>query len=218
LKKIEEMLSTETGAAYTKKERLTLAREKEKLERSLCGIRDMGGVPDLVFVIDTNKEEIAIKEAKRLNIPVAAIVDTNSNPDGIVFPIPGNDDAGRAITLYCDLVAKAAIDGISRAQGQAGVDLGAAEKPIIEDLPAEKTEWEGFEPLPGPVGAPDDLKKLHGVSPAIEKQLNDLGFFHYTQVAALGAKDAHHLGETVGLPGRIETWVAEAKALSAETE
>ncbi len=91
---------------------------------------------------------------------------------------------GRAITLYCDLVAKAAIDGISRAQGQAGVDLGAAEKPIIEELPAEKTEWEGFEPLPGPVGAPDDLKKLHGVSPAIEKQLNDLGFFHYSQVAA----------------------------------
>jgi len=89
LKKIEEMLSTETGAAYTKKERLTLAREKEKLERSLGGIRDMGGVPDLVFVIDTNKEDIAIKEAKRLNIPVAAIVDTNSNPDGIVFPIPG---------------------------------------------------------------------------------------------------------------------------------
>ena len=171
----------------------------------------MGGVPDLVFVIDTNKEEIAIKEAKRLNIPVAAIVDTNSNPDGIVFPIPGNDDAGRAITLYCDLVAKAAIDGISRAQGQAGVDLGAAEKPILEELPAEKTEWESFEPLPGPIGAPDDLKKLHGVSPAIEKQLNDLGFFHYSQVAALVAKDAHHLGETVGLPGRIETWIAEAK-------
>ena len=218
LKKIEEMLSTETGAAYTKKERLTLAREKEKLERSLGGIRDMGGVPDLIFVIDTNKEEIAIKEAKRLNIPVAAIVDTNSDPDGIVFPIPGNDDAGRAITLYCDLIAKAAIDGISRAQGEAGADLGAAEKPIVEELPAEKAEWEGFEPLPGPVGAPDDLKKLHGVSPAIEKQLNDLGFFHYSQVAALGKKDAHHLGETVGLPGRIETWVAEAKALSAETE
>ena len=218
LKKIEEMLSSEAASGYTKKERLTLAREKEKLERALGGIRDMGGIPDLVFVIDTNKEDIAIKEAKRLNIPVAAVVDTNSDPDGIVFPIPGNDDAGRAITLYCDLMAKAAIDGISRAQGQAGVDLGAAEKPILEELPAEKAEWEKFEPLPGPIGAPDDLKKLHGVSPAIEKQLNDLGFFHYSQVASLGAKDAHHLGETVGLPGRIETWIAEAKALSAETE
>jgi len=218
LKKIEEMLTSEAAGAYTKKERLTLAREKEKLERSLGGIRDMGGVPDLVFVIDTNKEDIAIKEAKRLNIPVAAVVDTNSDPDGIVYPIPGNDDAGRAITLYCDLIAKAAIDGISRAQGEAGVDIGAAERPIVEELPAEKTEWEAFEPLPGPIGAPDDLKKLHGVSPAIEKQLNDLGFFHHSQVAGLKAKDAHHLGETVGLPGRIETWIAEAKALSAEQE
>jgi small subunit ribosomal protein S2 len=218
LKKIEEMLSTETGAAYTKKERLNLSREKEKLERSLGGIRDMGGVPDLVFVIDTNKEDIAIKEARRLNIPVAAIVDTNSDPDGIVFPIPGNDDAGRAITLYCDLFSKAVIDGISRAQGASGVDVGALEKPVVEELPQEKAEWEAFEPLPGPRGAPDDLKKLHGVSPQIEKQLNDLGFFHYTQVAGLNAKDAHHLGETVGLPGRIETWVSEAKALSADTE
>jgi small subunit ribosomal protein S2 len=218
LKKIEEMLTSEAAGGYTKKERLTLAREKEKLERSLGGIRDMGGVPDLVFVIDTNKEDIAIKEARRLNIPVAAIVDTNSDPDGIVFPIPGNDDAGRAITLYCDLIARAVIDGISRAQGQSGVDVGALEKPVVEELPQEKAEWESFEPLPGPRGAPDDLKKLHGVSPVIEKQLNDLGFFHYTQVAALGKKDAHHLGETVGLPGRIETWVSEAKALSADTE
>src|SRR3970040_2593725 len=94
----------------------------------------MGGVPDLLFVIDTNKEDIAIKEAKRLNIPVAAIVDTNSNPDGITFPIPGNDDAGRAIVLYCDLVAKAAIDGISRAQGEAGGDLGAGQKTPIEPI------------------------------------------------------------------------------------
>lgn len=219
LKKIEEMLSTETGAAYTKKERLNLSREKAKLERSLGGIRDMGGIPDLVFVIDTNKEDIAIKEARRLNIPVAAIVDSNSDPDGIVYPIPGNDDAGRAITLYCDLMAKAVIDGISRAQGELGIDTGAAEAPVVEELPQEeKTEWENFEPLPGPRGAPDDLKKLHGVSPAIEKQLTDLGFFHYSQIAGLGAKDAHHLGEAVGLPGRVDTWISEAKALSAETE
>jgi small subunit ribosomal protein S2 len=218
LKKIEEMLSSEAAGGYTKKERLTLAREKEKLERSLGGIRDMGGVPDLVFVIDTNKEDIAIKEARRLGIPVAAIVDTNSDPDGIVFPIPGNDDAGRAITLYCDLMAKAVIDGISRAQGEAGIDLGAAEKPPVEELPQEKAEWESFEPLPGPRGAPDDLKKLHGVSPMIEKKLNDLGFFHYTQVAGLNANDARHLGELVGLPGRIETWLSESKALSADTE
>jgi len=218
LKKIEEMLASEAAGGYTKKERLTLAREKEKLERSLGGIRDMGGVPDLVFIIDTNKEDIAIKEARRLGIPVAAIVDTNSDPDGIAFPIPGNDDAGRAITLYCDLMSKAVIDGISRAQGESGVDLGAMEKPPVEELPQETAEWESFEPLPGPRGAPDDLKKLHGVSPVIEKKLNDLGFFHYSQLAGLGKKDAHHLGETVGLPGRIDTWVSEAKALSADTE
>src|SRR5438270_137421 len=108
-------------------------REKEKLDRALGGIRDMGGLPDLMFVIDTNKEDIAISEARRLGIPVAAVVDTNSNPDGINFPVPGNDDAARAITLYCDLVAKAAIDGISRAQGELGVDLGAAEKPVLEE-------------------------------------------------------------------------------------
>jgi small subunit ribosomal protein S2 len=118
----------------TKKERLSLTREREKLERSLGGIKDMGGVPDLLFVIDTNKEAIAIAEARRLNIPIAAVVDTNSDPDGITLPIPGNDDAGRAVALYCDLIARAAIDGISRGQSDSGVDVGAAEE--IPDEPA----------------------------------------------------------------------------------
>ncbi len=118
----------------TKKERLSLTREREKLERSLGGIKDMGGVPDLLFVIDTNKEAIAISEARRLNIPIAAVVDTNCDPDGITLPIPGNDDAGRAVALYCELVARAALDGISRAQGDAGIDVGAA-----EELPEEPT-------------------------------------------------------------------------------
>lgn len=217
LKQIEEMLASETGTHYTKKERLTLSREKEKLERSLGGIRDMGGVPDLIFVIDTNKEDIAIKEARRLGIPVAAVIDTNCNPEGITFPIPGNDDAGRAIALYTDLIARAAIDGISRAQGEMGVDVGAAIKPIVEETLAPEPEW-AFEQLPGPRGAPDDLKKLTGVSPEVEKQLQDLGIFHYWQIASLGEKDAHHIGETVGLPGRVEGWIAQAKALTAETE
>ena len=132
LRKLDEMLSSGEAGGYTKKERLTMQRERDKLDRSLGGIKDMGGVPDLLFVIDTNKEDIAIKEARRLNIPVAAIVDTNCDPDGITFVVPGNDDASRAVSLYCDLVAKAAIDGISRAQGEMGVDIGAAEKPIVE--------------------------------------------------------------------------------------
>src|SRR6188508_482911 len=105
LRKVDETL--DGGAqGLTKKERLMLGREKDKLEKALGGIKDMGGVPDLLFVIDTNKEQLAIKEAQRLGIPVAAIVDTNSNPDGITYVVPANDDAGRAIALYCDLIAR----------------------------------------------------------------------------------------------------------------
>src|SRR5664280_405974 len=135
LRKLDEMLASGDTGGYTKKERLTMQRERDKLDRSLGGIKDMGGVPDLLFVIDTNKEDIAIKEAQRLGIPVAAIVDTNCDPKGITFPVPGNDDAARAVTLYCDLIARAALDGISRSQGEHGVDIGAAEKPIMEPLP-----------------------------------------------------------------------------------
>jgi small subunit ribosomal protein S2 len=216
LRKLDEMLSSNEAIGYTKKERLDLTRERDKLNRSLGGIKDMGGVPDLLFIIDTNKEDIAISEARRLNIPVAAIVDTNCNPDGITFVVPGNDDAARAITLYCDLIAKAALDGISRAQGGMGVDLGAAEKPIVEDLPKPAEVGLGFEPLPGPRGVADDLKKLTGVSPAIEKKLNDLGLFHYQQIADLSPEAAHNVGEEVGLPGRVQGWVAKAKELTAE--
>ena len=129
LRTLDEMLSSNEAQGYTKKERLTLQRERDKLDRALGGIKDMGGLPDLVFVIDTNKEDIAIKEARRLNVPVAAVVDTNCDPDGITYVVPGNDDASRAITLYCDLVASAAIDGISRAQGAHGVDVGAQAEP-----------------------------------------------------------------------------------------
>ncbi|GGF83827.1 30S ribosomal protein S2 [Azorhizobium oxalatiphilum] len=218
LKKLEEMLAGgEQGGGYTKKERLTLSREKEKLERALGGIRDMGGLPDLLFVIDTNKEDIAVKEAQRLGIPVAAILDTNSDPDGIAFPVPGNDDAGRAIQLYCDLVARAAIDGIGRGQSDLGVDLGEVEAPA-EDLPASDSVWVAFEPLSGPRGVADDLKKLTGVSPEIEQKLNEIGVFHFSQLADIAAADAVRIGEEVGLPGRVDGWVAQAKEFSAEAE
>ena len=220
LRKLDEMLTSNEAGGYTKKERLTMQRERDKLDRSLGGIKDMGGIPDLIFVIDTNKEDIAIKEARRLNIPVAAIVDTNCDPDGINFVVPGNDDASRAVSLYCDLIAKAAIDGISRAQGELGVDIGAQEKPVVaEPVPAAPAAADlGFEQLPGPRGAADDLKKLPGVSGAIEKQLNDLGIFHYSQIAAFSPTAAHNVGEEVGLPGRVDGWIAKAKELTAETE
>jgi small subunit ribosomal protein S2 len=217
LRKLDEMLASGEAQGYTKKERLTLTRERDKLNRALGGIKDMGGLPDLLFVIDTNKEDIAIKEARRLNIPVAAVVDTNCNPDGITYVVPGNDDAGRAITLYCDLISKAAIDGIGRAQGEMGIDVGAAAEPVVEEVPApEKTL--GFEALSGPRGVADDLKKLTGVSGAIEKKLNDLGIFHYWQIAGLDAAAAHNVGEEVGLPGRVGGWVTQAKTLTAEAE
>jgi small subunit ribosomal protein S2 len=217
LRKLDELLSAGEAQGYTKKERLTLTRERDKLDRALGGIKDMGGLPDLVFVIDTNKEDIAIQEAHRLNIPVAAVVDTNCDPDGITYVVPGNDDAGRAISLYCDLIAKAAIDGISRAQGDLGIDMGAAEEPLGEELPEEKTaDGAGFEPLSGPRGVADDLKKLSGVSPTVEKKLNDMGIFHYWQIAGLGQDAAHNVGEGVGLPGRIDKWIAQARELGGE--
>src|SRR5262250_40877 len=150
LRKLDDMLSSGEAQGYTKKERLTLQRERDKLNRALGGIKDMGGLPDLLFVIDTNKEDIAIKEARRLNLPVAAVVDTNCDPDGITFVVPGNDDASRALTLYCDLISKAAIDGLSRAQGEAGIDVGAAAEPIAEELAPALENKLGFEQLSGP--------------------------------------------------------------------
>jgi small subunit ribosomal protein S2 len=215
LRKLDEMLSSGAAQGYTKKERLTLQRERDKLDRALGGIKDMGGLPDLLFVIDTNKEDIAIKEARRLGLPVAAIVDTNCDPNGINYVVPGNDDASRAITLYCDLVAKAAIDGISRAQGELGIDTGAAAEPTPEELPAA-VDGPGYEVLSGPRGVADDLKKLHHMSPAIEKKLNDLGIFHFWQIAGLGPEAARQIGEEVGLPGRMDGWISQAKELTAE--
>jgi len=226
LRKLDEQLNT-GGVGLTKKERLVLSRERDKLEKALGGIKDMGGTPDLIFVIDTNKEQLAIKEANRLHIPVAAILDTNCDPDGIQFPVPGNDDAGRAISLYCDLIARAAIDGISRSQGSAGVDLGALEAPVEEALapaPVAATPIEAFEApaevfelLTAPRGAPDDLAKLQGVGPQIVKKLNDAGVFHYWQIAAMTPEDAAKLDADLRFNGRIERdgWVNQARSLLA---
>jgi small subunit ribosomal protein S2 len=221
LRKLDDQLGA-GASGLTKKERLMLSREREKLEKALGGIKDMGGVPDLIFVIDTNKEQLAIKEAARLHIPVAAILDTNCDPDGITFPIPGNDDAGRAIAFYCDLVARAALDGISRSQGSFGVDLGAEEAPVAIDLPpdaevAAETPAEQFELLSAPRGAPDDLAKLTGVGPQIVKKLNDAGVFHYWQIAALTPADSAKLDADLKLNGRIERdgWIETARSLVA---
>lgn len=132
LKTLEEQLTGEVHG-LTKKEILNLTREKDKLELSLGGIRDMGGVPDIMFVIDANKEELAIKEANTLGIPVVAILDSNVSPDGIAFPVPANDDASRAIRLYCEAIAIAATRGGQDRQASRGVDLGAQDVAPVEE-------------------------------------------------------------------------------------
>ena len=130
LRELEGVLEGGDPGGRTKKELLQLTRERDKLELSLGGIKDMGGIPDLMFVIDTNKEAIAIQEARKLNIPVVAILDTNCDPQGITYPIPGNDDAARALQLYCDLVADSVLDGLTEGQAAMGVDIGASVTPV----------------------------------------------------------------------------------------
>ena len=137
LKQIDEVMAS-GGEGLTKKERLGMEREQAKLQASLGGIREMGGLPDLLFIIDVNKEDLAILEAKKLGIPVVAVVDTNCSPSGVDYVIPGNDDAARAIALYCDLVSRAALDGMSAQMGAAGVDLGALEATPAEELEGEE--------------------------------------------------------------------------------
>jgi small subunit ribosomal protein S2 len=192
-----------------------LTRDRDTLNKSLGGIKEMGGLPDLLFVIDTNKEQIAIAEAKKLGIPIVAVVDTNCDPDGIDFVVPGNDDAGRAITLYCDLVARAAIDGIERGQAGAGKDIGASETPPSEELPVEPGKGE-FKGIDAPRGEADDLKRLPGINGKLEQRLNDAGVYHYWQIADLDAENTEALDRVLNLKGRIvrDGWVAAAKKLS----
>jgi small subunit ribosomal protein S2 len=139
LREMEERVGGDIGG-LTKRELLQLDREREKLERALGGIKEMGGLPDMLFVIDTNKEAIAIQEANKLGIPVVAVIDSNSNPDGVTFPIPGNDDALRAIDTYCDLISGAVLDGLQAEMSAAGIDVGESAEAPVEDLPAEGAE------------------------------------------------------------------------------
>ena len=268
LKTLEEMLD-EGVQGLTKKELLSLTRERDKLERALGGIKDMGGVPDMLFVIDTNKESIAINEAQRLNIPVAAVLDTNCDPAGVTFPIPGNDDAGRAIALYCDLIARAALDGISRSQGEMGIDIGESEEvpveaalddspagagkgesepaageaageatekeaepaPVADAPPTEETTTEAAKPAEDekpeepsklfdtPDGEADDLKKISGVGPVLEKKLHDLGVTRFSQIAAFTEEDIARVDGALNFKGRIERddWISQAKGFAEES-
>ncbi len=144
LRSLEEKLSEE-DLGLTKKELLNLTRDRDKLERALGGIKDMGGLPDVLVVIDTNKEHIAIAEAGTLGIPVVAVLDSNSSPEGVTYPVPGNDDAIRAISLYCDLMAEAVLDGIQQEMVASGTDLGESEEAPAETLPEEPAEAQEVE-------------------------------------------------------------------------
>ncbi len=208
LRQLDDILADPQGRS--KKEILTITREREKLNQSLGGIKDMGGTPDLLVVIDTNKEAIAIQEARKLGIPIVAIVDTNCDPDGIDFPVPGNDDAGRAITLYCDLIARAALDGLERSQGHQGVDVGASTEPPAEDLP--KVAFKGIDAARGEA---DDLKRITGITPKLEQRLNDAGVFHFWQLADLDADHTAALDRLLRLRGQVarESWAVQAKKL-----
>ena len=185
LRQLDDMLGGDTHGR-TKKELLNLTRERDKLNQGLGGIRDMGGLPDLLFVVDTN-----------------------CDPDGIDFPIPGNDDAGRAITLYCDLIARAAIDGLGRSQSSAGIDVGASEAPPEEELP----DVPAFVGIDAPRGEADDLKRISGISPKLEQSLNDLGVYHFWQISDLDANGIAALDGALKLNGRVarDNWVAQAK-------
>jgi small subunit ribosomal protein S2 len=168
LRELEGVLDGGEAGARPKKELLQLTREREKLELSLGGIKDMGGIPDLMFVIDTNKEGIAILEARKLNIPVIAILDTNSDPQGITYPVPGNDDAARALQLYCDLMADSVLDGLTEGQAAMGVDIGASEEPaepVLRTRAAKVKAEAEPEEEPAPAAEPE-LEAAFTAAPA----------------------------------------------------
>ena len=157
LKDLEQQLSEEEATGLTKKELLKLTRRRDKLERALGGIKEMGGRPDILIVIDTNKEAIAVAEAKKLGIPVVGVVDSNSDPDAIKHPVPGNDDAMRAISFYCELFAGAVIDGLQKELAASGADVGAVKAPPGEDLAAASEAG----------AAPPDAKESAGEADAV---------------------------------------------------
>jgi len=158
LREIEERVASGNVAGLTKKEQLNLSREQDKLERALGGIKEMGGLPDIIFIIDTNKEALAVQEANKLGIPVVAILDSNSDPAGINYAIPGNDDALRAIQTYCDLISGAVLNGIQAEMTRGGVDLGEQAEAPVEELVEEEVAVEAVpeaEAVPEVAAAPD---------------------------------------------------------------
>ena len=217
LRELESVLDGGDAGGRPKKELLQLTREREKLELSLGGIKDMGGIPDLMFVIDTNKEGIAIQEARKLNIPVIAILDTNCDPQGITYPVPGNDDAARALQLYCDLMADSVLDGLTEGQAAMGVDIGAAEAPLE---PALKTKAAAVEAIPeAEPGAPADPEleaAFSGGEAAAEPAAEDEAPAPVAKAAKPKAPKAAKVTKAAEVPAEAEELAAADAAETGE--
>jgi small subunit ribosomal protein S2 len=241
LKELEAMLGDEGAEAdtgLTKKENLKLAREMEKLEKALGGIKDMGGKPDLMFVIDTNKEGIAILEARRLGIPVIAVLDSNCDPESADMPIPGNDDAARAIQLYCELMADAILDGMTEAAASVGADLGASENPeelamnmasAKEEAAPAKEETAPSPALEATTAQPatpeqesdvkpelEDIALIDGIGPKYKEVLNQAGITSLKVMAELTEAQVAELEEAHDLGGKLAAgdWIEQAKDIA----
>lgn len=229
LRELEGKLENVEQSGLTKKELLKLTREKDKLELALGGIKDMGKIPNLMFVIDTTKETIAIKEARKLGIPVIALLDSNCNPDDVDMPIPGNDDAVRSISLFCDLMADAILDGMTEGAIAAGVDIGASENPVEMAIaePAPVVEAAPAVEAPAPAPAPakeaaseakaDDISLIDGIGPVFKKKLEGEGINTFAAIIALDAAAIEALDAKLDLKGKIVSgeWVEQAKELKA---
>ena len=226
LRELEGIMEDSAQSGLTKKELLNLTREQEKLDKALGGIKDMGGKPDLMFVIDTNKESIAIKEARRLKIPVIAILDTNCDPSAADYPIPGNDDAARAIQLYCDLIADAVLDGMTEAQANVGIDLGAAENPVEMAMDAPEVAAPAPVAKPAPVVETKPAKKVVAApkaeaAPAAEAPAEESEYLRVTREydadvdADVVTKIEKHLGAS--LSNRDSKYVACSDETELET-
>jgi len=226
LRELESLLENVEQSGLTKKELLKMTREKDKLELALGGIKDMGKIPNLIFVIDTTKETIAIKEARKLGIPVIALLDSNCNPDDVDMPIPGNDDAVRSISLFCDLMADAVLDGMTEGAIAAGVDIGAAENPVETALEVDVVEAAPAKEAPAPAKeAPakeeaakaDDISLIDGIGPVFKKKLEGEGITTYAGIVALDEAAITALDEKLDLKGKVVSgeWVEQAKELMA---
>lgn len=209
LKQLDARLAGDDSLGLTKKELLMMTRERDKLERSLGGIKDMGGLPNVLVVLDTNKEDLAVQEARKLGIPVVAVIDSNSNPKGVDYPVPGNDDAIRSIEFYCEMVTGAVLDGIQAEVGATGGDIGEMEAPT-ETLPEEQPVAEGGATAESPIETTPEVDPAVAVSPATEEET--VAQEEPVEAAPSGEPSVGTAGESASAPNTEALPAEDAKA------